>query len=126
MTHRLLVALALVLAVAVAGCGGGEDDAARAKRDYERAVRAVVADARDAGGTPAALRTAGEQLRKLEPPAEVAGPHRDLVAGFAAVADADERGVEPPDEVVDRILAARRAFGALRYDIGVYGPLSGS
>jgi hypothetical protein len=125
MRHRLLLVLALVLVVA--GCGGGgEDDAVRAKRDYERAVRAVVADARDAGGTPAALRAAGEQLRKLEPPAEVAGPHRDLVAGFAAVADADERGVEPPDDVVDRILAARRAFGALRYDIGVYGPLSGS
>jgi hypothetical protein len=124
MRHRLLLVLALVLVAP--GCGGGEDDAVRAKRDYERAVRAVVADARDAGGTPAALRAAGEQLRELEPPAEVAGPHRDLVAGFAAVADADERGVEPPDDVVDRILAARRAFGALRYDIGVYGPLSGS
>jgi hypothetical protein len=124
MRHRLLLVLALVLVVA--GCGGHEDDAVRAKRDYERAVRAVVADARDTGGSPAALRAAGEQLRKLEPPAEVAGPHRDLVAGFAAVADADERGVEPPDDVVDRILAARRAFAALRYDIGVYGPLSGS
>jgi hypothetical protein len=124
MRHRLLLVVALVLVVA--GCGGGEDDAVQAKRDYERAVRAVVADARDSGGTPAALRAAGEQLRKLEPPAEVAGPHRDLVAGFAAVADADERGVEPPEDVVDRILAARRAFGALRYDIGVYGPLSGS
>jgi hypothetical protein len=124
MPSRLLVVLALLLVVA--GCGGGDDDAAQAKRDYERAVRAVVAEARDAGGTPAALRAAGEQLRKLEPPAEVAGPHRDLVAGFDAVATADERGAEPPDDVVDRILAARREFGARHYDIGVYGPLSGS
>jgi hypothetical protein len=118
--------LVLVAVLLLAGCGGGNDDAERAKRDYEGAVRAAVAEARDAGGTPAALRAAGEELRALEPPAEVAGPHRDLVAGFDAVATANERGVEPPDEIVDRILAARRAFAARRYDIGVYGPLSGS
>jgi len=123
MTSRLLLVLALALVVA--GCGGREDGA-RAKRDYESAVRALVADAREAGGTPAALHAAGEQLRKLEPPTEVAGPHRDLVAAFDAIATASERGTEPPDEIVDRLLAARRAFGARRYDIGVYGPLSGS
>lgn len=123
MTTRLLVVVVVLL---LAGCGGGEEDATGAKRDYERAVRALVADAREAGGTPTALRAAGEQLRELEPPAEVAGPHRDLVAGFAAVATANERGVEPPDAVIDRLLAARRAFAERRYDIGVYGPLSGS
>jgi hypothetical protein len=116
----------LALALLFAGCGGRTDDMARAKRDYEHAVRAVVAEARQAGGTPAALRAAGDRLRKLDPPAEVAGPHRDLVAGFYAVARANQRGDEPPDDVVDRILAARRAFGARHYDIGVYGPLSGS
>lgn len=119
---RLLV----VLVVLVAGCGGDDGDAAQAKRDYEGALRAAVAEAREAGGTPAALRTAAERLRELEPPAEVAAPHGDLVAGFDAIATANERGVEPPDAVVDRVLAARRAFGARQYDIGVYGPLSGS
>jgi hypothetical protein len=117
MTARILVAIALLLA----GCGGAERDAAQAKRDYERAVRAAVAEARDAGGTPAALRAAGERLRELEPPAEVAGPHDDLVASFDAVADG-----EPSDAEVDRLLAARRAFAERRYDIGVYGPLPGS
>ena len=82
MTARVLVALVLMLA----GCGGAEQDAAQSKSDYERAVRAAVAEAREAGGTPAALRAAGERLRDLEPPAEVAGPHRDLVASFDAVA----------------------------------------
>jgi hypothetical protein len=119
--------LVVLLLLLLAGCGGGEEeDAARAKRDYERAVRALVADAREAGGTPAALRAAGEKLRKLDPPAEVAEPHGDLVAAFAAIATANERGVEPPDDVIDRLLAARREFAARRYDIGVYGPLSGS
>ena len=113
-------------ALLVAGCGGGEEDAARAKQDYEQAVRGVVSDARAADGTPAALHAAAEQLRKLDPPEEVAGPHRDLVAGFDAVADANEHGTEPADDVVDRILAARRAFAVRHYDIGVYGPLSGS
>jgi hypothetical protein len=121
---RLLVVVGLALLLG--GCGGGDDDSAQAKRDYERAVRTAVAEARDAGGTPAALHAAGERLRKLEPPDEVAGPHRDLVAAFDAIASADERGVEPPDDVVDRLLAARRAFAARRYDIGVYGPLAGS
>jgi hypothetical protein len=122
MTSRLLL-LGLLL---VAGCGGGGEDASQAKRGYERAVRTAVAEAREAGGTPAALRTAGEELRALEPPAEVAAPHRDLVASFGAIASANERGIEPPDDVVDRLLAARRAFIARHYDIGVYGPLSGS
>jgi hypothetical protein len=121
-TARLLVVAVLLLA----GCGGGEEDATRAKQDYERAVRALVADAREAGGTPVALRTAGERLGELEPPEEVAAPHRDLVTAFDAIATANERGVEPPDAVVDRLLAARRAFADRRYDIGVYGPLSGS
>jgi hypothetical protein len=119
---RILVVTALLLA----GCGGADEDPAQAKRDYERAVRAAVAQAREAGGTPAALRAAGERLRGTEPPDEVAGPHRDLVASFDAVADANERGVDPPDAAVDRLLAARRAFAERRYDIGVYGPLPGS
>ena len=117
MTARLLVAIALLLA----GCGGAEQDAAQSKSDYERAVRAAVADAREAGGTPAALRAAGARLRELEPPAEVAGPHEDLVASLDAVADG-----EPSDAEVDRLLAARRAFAERRYNIGVYGPLAGS
>jgi Flp pilus assembly protein TadB len=122
MTSRLVLGLAVL--VLVTGCGG--DDTAQEKREYEQAVRAVVADARAGDGTPAALRAAADELRDLDPPDEVAGPHRDLVAGFDAVAAADARGAEPPDEIVDRILAARRAFAARRYDIGVYGPLSGS
>jgi hypothetical protein len=120
---RLLVAACLALLLG--GCGGG-DDTGQEKQDYERAVRGAVAEARDAGGTPAALRAAGEKLRELEPPEEVTGPHRDLVAAFAAIAAADERGVEPPEEIVERLLDARRAFAERRYDIGVYGPLSGS
>jgi hypothetical protein len=121
MTSRALLVVLLLLA----GCGGG-DDAAQSKREYEHAVRAAVTEAREAGGTPAALRAAEEKLVKLEPPAEVAGPHRDLVASFDAIARADERSVEPPDAVIDRLLAARRAFADRHYDIGVYGPLSGS
>jgi hypothetical protein len=120
---RPLVAACLVLLLG--GCGGG-DDSGHEKQDYERAVRAAVAEARDAGGTPAALRTAGGKLRELEPPEEVAGPHRDLVAAFDAIAAADERGVQPPNEIVERLIDARQAFAERRYDIGVYGPLSGS
>jgi hypothetical protein len=123
MAARLLMVLVLLLA----GCGGdGEQDAAQAKRDYEAAVRAAVDDAREGGGTPAALRAAAGRLRDLEPPAEVAAPHADLVESFDAIASANERGGEPPDAVVGRLLAARRAFAARRYDIGVYGPLAGS
>ena len=122
MTWRLVVGLAVL--VLVTGCGG--DDTAQEKREDEEAVRAVVAAARAADGTPAALRAAADALRDLDPPDEVAGPHRDLVAELDAIAAADARGAEPPDEIVDRILAARRAFAARRYDIGVYGPLSGS
>jgi hypothetical protein len=123
MAARLLMVLVLLLV----GCGGGdEEDAAQAKRDYEGAVRAVVDEARAAGGTPAALHSAAERLRHLEPPAEVAAPHGDLAASFDAIAAANERGDQPPDAVVDRLLAARRAFAARRYEIGVYGPLSGS
>jgi hypothetical protein len=117
-----LVALTLLLA----GCGGSDEQPAQSKSDYERAVRAAVAEAREAGGTPAALRAAGDRLRVLEPPAEVARPHRDLVASFDAVAEANARGVELADAAADRLLAARRAFAERRYDIGVYGPLSGS
>ena len=120
-TARLLIVLALL----VAGCGG-DGDATEAKREYERAVRAAVAEAREAGGTPAALRTAAERLREQEPPEEVAAPHDELVAAFDAIAAANEERVDPPDDVVDRLLAARRAFAARDYDIGVYGPLSGS
>jgi hypothetical protein len=119
------VRLLIVLALLVAGCGG-DGDATEAKREYERAVRAAVADAREAGGTPAALRAAAERLREQEPPEEVAGPHRDLLAAFEAIAAANARRVDPPDDVVDRLLAARRAFAARDYEIGVYGPLSGS
>jgi hypothetical protein len=109
---------ALLLALLLAGCGGAEE---ASKGDYERSVRALVADAREAGGTPAALRAAAERLGELEPPAEVARPHEDLVASFEAVADGD-----PSDAEVDRLLAARRAFAERQYDIGVYGPLTGS
>jgi hypothetical protein len=111
----------VVTALLLGACGSAVQDAAQSKRDYERAVRTLVADAREAGGTPTALRAAGERLRGLEPPEEVAGPHRDLVASFDAVADGD-----PSDTEIDRLLAARRAFAERRYDIGVYGPLTGS
>jgi hypothetical protein len=118
----MIARLLLVGVLLLAGCGGGdEQDTAQLKRDYERAVRAAVAEAREAGGTPAALRAAGERLSELEPPAEVARPHADLVASFDAVADG-----EPSDAEVDRLLAARREFAERRYDIGVYGPLEGS
>jgi hypothetical protein len=122
MRALLLVALTLLLA----GCGGSDEQPAQSKSDYERAVRAAVAEAREAGGTPAALRAAGDRLRVLEPPAEVARPHRDLVASFDAVAEANARAVELADAAADRLLAARRAFAERRYDIGVYGPLAGS
>ena len=39
------------------------------------------------------------------------------------MAAARASGTEVPDDVVDRILAARRAYAVRRYDIGVYGPL---
>jgi hypothetical protein len=113
--------IVIALAVLLAGCGSSDERPARSKGDYERAVRAAVAEAREAGGTPAALRAAGEELRGLEPPEEVARAHEDLVASFEAVADGD-----PSDAEVDRLLAARRAFAERQYDIGVYGPLAGS
>jgi hypothetical protein len=113
----------VVCAVLVAGCGGGGEK--QAKLQYERAMRAVVTDTRQAGGTPAALHAAARRLRGLKPPAEVAGPHRDLTVAFDAIADADAKGLQPPDATVQRMLAARRAFAARHYDIGVYGPLSG-
>ncbi len=84
-------------------------------------MRAIVADAR---ADPSTLSAAADRLRKLDPPEEVAGPHGDLVAAFDAIAEANTRGTEPSDEIIDRLLAARRAFGARGYDIGVYGPLS--
>ena len=86
-------------------------------------MRGVVAQARKARARPEALRVAAERLRGIRPPREVAGPHRDLAAGFAAVAEAREHGTEVPDAVFDRVLAARRSFALRRYDIGVYGPL---
>ena len=121
---RPAVALLAVAALLV-GCGGGDQAAqpSDARSDYERALRGVVAQVREAGDTPAALRAAAKRLRGIRPPREVARPHRDLTAGFAAVAKARATGTEVPVGVVDRILAARRAFAVRRYDIGVYGPL---
>ena len=116
----------IALAALLAGCGGGgktPSEPSGAQRGYERAVRAVVAQARGARGQPAALRAAAQRLRGINPPREVARPHRDLAAGFAAVAEARERGTEVPDAAFDRVLAARRSFALRRYDIGVYGPL---
>ena len=110
--------LPVAAALLLVACGGVDKEA------YERSVRAIVAEAREAGRTPAAMRGAAAKLRALEPPEEVAGPHRDLTTAFGALADAGERGTEPPEDVIDRLLAARRAFGERRYDIGVYGPLS--
>ena len=122
--RRPAVAL-LAVAALLAGCGGGEQasEPSGARSDYERALRGVVAQVREAGDTPAALRAAAKRLRGIRPPREVARPHRDLTAGFAAVAKARATGTEVPVDVVDRILAARRAFAVRRYDIGVYGPL---
>ena len=114
----------LAVAALLAGCGGGDEPAQpSARSDYERALRGVVAQVREASDTPAALRAAAQRLRGIRPPREVARPHRDLTAGFAAVAKARATGTEVPVGVVDRILAARRAFAVRRYDIGVYGPL---
>ena len=115
----------LAVAALLAGCGGGDEPSqpSKARRDYERALRGVVAQVREASDTPAALRAAARRLRGIRPPRAVARPHRDLTAGFAAVAEARASGTAVPDDVVDRILAARRAFAMRRYDIGVYGPL---
>ena len=120
-----VVALLAVIAL-LAGCGGGgktPSEPSDARSAYERAVRGVVAQAREADGRPAALRSAAERLRGIRPPREVARPHRDLAAGSAAVAEARESGTEVPDAIYDRVLAARRSFALRRYDIGVYGPL---
>ena len=116
----------IAVAALFAGCGGGDKTPSKpsdARRGYERAVRGVVAQARKGRGQPTALRAAAERLRGISPPREVARPHRDLIAGFAAVAEAREHGTEVPDAVYDRVLAARRSFALRRYDIGVYGPL---
>ena len=116
----------IAVAALLAGCGGGEktpSEPSDARRGYERAVRGVVAQAREARGRPAALREAADRLGGITPPREVARPHRDLAAGFTAVAEAREHGTEVPDAVYDRVLAARRSFALRRYDIGVYGPL---
>ena len=122
--RRPAVAL-LAVAALLAGCGGVDEptQTSAAQRDYERALRGVVAQVREASDTPAALRAAARRLRSIRPPQEVARPHRDLTAGFAAVAKARASGTEVPDAVVDRVLAARRAYAMRRYDIGVYGPL---
>ena len=108
----------MAVALLAGACGGAD------KAEYERSFRAIVAEARAAGQTPPALRAAAGKLRALEPPEEVSGPHRDVAAAFDAIADAKTRGSEPPEDVTDRLLAARRAFGQRRYDIGIYGPLS--
>ena len=123
----MLRCVALIAAALLAGCGGGgsrtPSEPSDERRGYERAVRSVVAQAREARARPTALRPAAERLREIKPPRKVAHPHRDLAAGFAAVADARERETEVPDEVFDRVLAARRSFALRRYDIGVYDPL---
>jgi hypothetical protein len=54
-------AATIAVAALLAGCGGGDKTPAGpsgAQRGYERAVRAVVAQARGAHGEPAALRAA--------------------------------------------------------------------
>lgn len=118
-------AVALVtVAALLAGCGSGDQTSKpSARSDYEHALRGVVAQVRETGATPAALQQAAERLRGIRPPREVVRPHRDLTAGFAAVAEARASGTEVPDDAADRILAARRAYAVLRYDVGVYGPL---
>ena len=87
---------ALIFVTALlAGFWGGDKAPSKpseARRGYERAVRGVVAQAREAGARPAALRAAADRLRGIRPPREVARPHRDLAAGFAAVAEAREAG----------------------------------
>ena len=89
--RRPAVAL-LAVAALLAGCGSGDEapsQPSKARRDYERALRGVVAQVREASDT-----ARGAAARPRSACAESArrgrsrDPHRDLTAGFAAVAKA--------------------------------------
>ena len=75
--------------------------AVQARRDYERALRGVVAQVREASDTPAALRAAAERLRGIRPPRSRATPprsHRRLRGRGQGARDR----TEVPDAVADR------------------------
>lgn len=113
-----MLRIALVLCaplLALAGCGGGEvtreeygrelrdtmaeleaaygraGAAARGEPDASRSVGDVVAELR---ASQVALRDAASRLEAIEPPADVASEHRNLVRGVREMADAVDLLVE--------------------------------
>ena len=108
--RRALGLLLALVALAGAGCGGGADDGPSAARsEYQQQVRdasataqralAQISDqstgdvtaavyARRLDQSAAALDKAVTELKAIEPPAEAATAHAELIAGSRGLADA--------------------------------------
>ncbi len=158
MVGVLVAALALVV---VAGCGksggGGVGGGRLSKSEYQKQVQAEGKKIRDAfqSLTPqnatdfkalaksvrkgqTELNKAADQLGKINPPSDIEGPHRDLVAAMHELADelgpfadaletADTKKINAASQKISKSAAVKKAQKAVAdikkkgYDLGVIG-----
>jgi hypothetical protein len=131
------IGVAVLLVLIVAGCGGGDNDDALTKAEYEQRTSEIYAELatslqvpletteqrQDAAPRVAdAMREVADQMDAIEPPEEIAEPHDDYVAALRGCADRFEDGLErdaDKDEVfadllnLDCVLDMRDALGEM-------------
>jgi hypothetical protein len=88
--------LGVAVVVALAGCGGSDEPLSKA--EYEREMRAILAETSEADGSfedgQEVLGDAVDEMDDLTPPRELAPAHEDYVVGLRSVHEDMDRLVE--------------------------------